>query len=167
MNTRRFTNPAMLVVSGLAVIALAACSGGHSSTPHPSASASGAIDTRTAWLAVANCMRANGYPNFPDPVQDGNVWLIPDSGSNIKAPDACAQLVGQAKKATTDANRPSAADMAKYRDYAKCMRDQGVHNFPDPDENGDFNVPEDIRGTAAVTAAHNACKHYLPPQPPK
>jgi hypothetical protein len=169
MNTRRFTNPAMLVVSGLAVIALAACSGGHSSTPRPSASASaGAVDLRTAWLNVSKCMRANGYPDFPDPVENANgQWEIPESAvaGNPQVP-ACDALGRQAKQASKEASRPSAENLAKIQQYARCMREHGVHDFPDPDEYGEMDVTQDMRGNPAFDTARDACHQYLPPQPP-
>ncbi|RSM46149.1 hypothetical protein DMB66_50170 [Actinoplanes sp. ATCC 53533] len=41
----------------------------------------------------------------------------------------------------------SAEDIAKRRDFAKCVRENGLPDFPDPDpETGDFSVGKDKTG---------------------
>jgi hypothetical protein len=50
-------------------------------------------------------------------------------------------------------------------DYAKCMRENGVPNFPDPElgDNGEarLNLPEGV-DRAAADAANDKCKQHLP-----
>jgi hypothetical protein len=115
-------------------------------------------------------MRANGYPNFPDPVENGQGgWEIPES-PDVPAtidPPACAELVRNAKQGTEVANAPSAEDMAKLRQYASCMREHGAPNFPDPDSQGNFDLPPELRNDPARDTAHEACKQYAPPPRPK
>jgi len=43
--------------------------------------------------------------------------------------------------------------------YARCMRSHGVPDFPDPDSNGDFNLPGAV--STQETAANHACNHLL------
>jgi hypothetical protein len=167
----------MLAVAGAAMIALAACDGGGltgtgtgsggGAQPSASPSSSGSASNLAAWLEVAKCVRAHGHPDFPDPVEDGvGGWKIPDSVGNIKVP-ACDDLVRKAKQQTRALEAPSAADLAKLRQYAKCVREHGIANFPDPDSDGSFNVSEGQRNSSAMRTAARACKQYLPPQPPK
>jgi hypothetical protein len=155
----------MLVVVGAALAALAGCDGG---TPTAVPSASPSVDVRAAWIAVANCMRANGSADFPDPVQnDEGDWNVPEIPNPPPVPPACADLVRKAKQATRDRTAPTAEEMAKLRNHAKCMREHGVPNHPDPDEDGNFGVPEQMGHDPAFPPAYEACKQYLPPMPPK
>jgi hypothetical protein len=118
-------------------------------------------------MEVAKCVRAHGHPNFPDPIEDGmGGWKIPDSVGNITV-SACDELVRQAKQQTRALEALSAEDMVKLRRYARCVREHGVANFPDPDSDGGFDMPEGLRNSSAMHAAAMACKDYLPPQRPK
>ena len=80
---------------------------------------------------------------------------------------ACNTLARQAKQAAREAARPSAQEMAKLRRYAKCMREHGAPNWPDPDSDGNFNVPPELRDSGSRGAPHAACKQYEPPLRPK
>ena len=85
----------------------------------------------------AECIRAHGVPDFPDPGPDGKF-----SGDGAKdldrtklmsAMQACQDLaagteIGQATTTMT------AEQVEQFRAYAKCMRDNGV-DLPDPDPN--------------------------------
>jgi hypothetical protein len=161
-------NPRKLAAIGAAMIALAGCDGGGpaASGAHPSASssASSSASNLAAWMDVAKCMRAHGHPNFPDPVEDGlGGWRVPESAGNAKAA-ACDELVRKAKDQTRALEAPSAADMVKLRQYAKCIREHGLQNFPDPDSDGGFNLPDGMRNSSAMHTAAQACKDFLPPQ---
>jgi hypothetical protein len=161
-------NPRMLAVVGAAMMALTACDGGTSgaqATASPTASI--AADSRAAWLDLARCMRTNGSPNYPDPVQnDRGVWNIPP-GANDPIPAACDQLFRKAKQATNAAGGPSAEEMTKLRRYAACMREHGLRNFPDPDEDGNFGPEAQQEADSTYRTAHEACKQYAPPPRPK
>ncbi len=90
-------------------------------------------------LAFANCMRANGVPNFPDPNPGGGFQLgsgvVPSSPAFRSAQSKCAKLIGGgvggpfSPGATT---HPSPATLAKLRTIAVCMRAHGISEFPDP-----------------------------------
>jgi hypothetical protein len=159
--------PRTLAAVGAAMIALAGCDGGApGGGAHPSASSSASArnNSLAAWMEVARCVRAHGHPDFPDPVEDGmGGWKIPDSVGEVKAP-ACDQLVRRAKDQTRALEAPSAADMVKLRQFAKCVREHGFPIFPDPDSDGSFDVPEAQRNSTARGTAERACKHLLPAQ---
>ncbi|MFB7469468.1 hypothetical protein [Kitasatospora sp. NPDC056184] len=72
--------------------------------------------------------------------------------------------------ATATASKDAGKDAGKgtAADFAKCMRDNGVPEFPDPEANGSMVVPE---GTdkSKIDAAHTKCKDKAPNggEPPK
>jgi hypothetical protein len=92
-------------------------------------------------LAFAKCMRANGVPNFPDPNAGGRARFPLPTGSDPAAPAfktaqaKCQKLVGGpvggpfSPGATT---HPSTQTLAKLLKIARCMRQHGVPQFPDP-----------------------------------
>jgi hypothetical protein len=84
-------------------------------------------------LRLAQCMRAHGVPNFPDPGATGGL-AIPDS-INTNAPafrsaqQACAALAGP-----SGGGQGAASESRKLQllTLARCMRAHGVPNFGDP-----------------------------------
>jgi hypothetical protein len=151
-----------VLICGVAAVALLAGCGGDSGGQTGPDSASG-TDQRSALLQVARCMRAHGYPNFPDPVEMSGEWGFPDSAPNPQQrPAACERFVRQAKG---DDGPVSAADMAKLRSFAQCMRREGVADWPDPDAEGAFPLPTRLRGESGkrlVRAQTMACQRYIP-----
>jgi hypothetical protein len=152
-----------LAVAGVAMVALTGCntSGGDAG---PSATPS--VDARLAWLELSNCMRQNGVPNFPDPVEDrdGN-WQIPESASGYDIPAQCTKVAAEARaKANKEGgNARTPADIAKLVQHAKCMRDHGIVNWPDPASNGDIDLPAGLStDDPTVHQALDACKALLP-----
>jgi hypothetical protein len=157
------------------VVAVAAASlligcGGGSDAPTGGTPSARNTDERSALLAVARCMRTNGYPAFPDPVEDEHGgWGFPASAQDHrKAPAACTQLVRRAKSGGNrgeDAKQLSAADVAKARSFARCMREQGLADWPDPDASGTFNLPARFHTPNAkrlLLAQERACRQYMP-----
>ena len=141
----------------LAVVALvsgflvAGCGGSsHSPTTAGSSTAAGggATSSRSTALgagasgplAFAECMRADGVPNFPDP-HTGRGPIFSMSGIDASSP---AFQTAQAKcQKLMDGpvggpfslgarTHPSAQTLAKLLRIARCMRQHGVPQFPDP-----------------------------------
>jgi hypothetical protein len=151
---------------GVAMIALAGC-GPDAPSAHPFPSSS--VDVSAAWLDVENCMRTNGYPNFPRPVvNEKGGWRLPDSPdvprSGTTTP--CDDLVRKAKQGAVAANAVSGGDGETPR-VAKFMRENGAPKLPDPDSDGNFNIPEALRQDPARDTAAQAWKQYAPPPRPK
>jgi hypothetical protein len=89
-------------------------------------------------LAFAKCMRANGVPNFPDPTAGGG-GLFSMAGLNPAAPafeaaqTKCHTLLpGGGLPGPGTQTHPSAQTVAKLLNIARCMRQHGVSQFPDP-----------------------------------
>jgi hypothetical protein len=115
-------------------------------------------------------MRTHGYPSFPDPTQDedGN-WNFPESAGDARTPPACSTLARRAKSQLARSRvdpkgKPrSAADMAKLRAFARCMREHGLADWPDPDADGAFALPSRLQSRQPLTRpAEQACRRYLP-----
>jgi hypothetical protein len=90
-------------------------------------------------LAYAQCVRNNGFAEFPDPGADGRLMLKLDESS---APRFMAAQQACRDKAPpglfSPAQRPDPAQMERLLGLAHCMRDKGVSEFPDPDPQGEF-----------------------------
>jgi hypothetical protein len=82
-------------------------------------------------------MRANDVPNFPDPNPGGGFHLgagIDPSSPAFKAAQAKCQklLPSGALPGPGTTTHPSAQTLAKLLKIARCMRQHGVPQFPDP-----------------------------------
>ncbi|MEV6630290.1 hypothetical protein AB0M54_06015 [Actinoplanes sp. NPDC051470] len=125
---KRFVVPLLLVT-----FALGGCSGTEDrAAPAPSASA----DQVTQMRAYAKCMRANGV-DMPDPTGEGMPGLpamkvgSPEMKTIEAASEKCRDLLPVG--AAGDPPKPSAEELEKSRAQAKCFRENGLPNFPDPD----------------------------------
>jgi hypothetical protein len=83
-------------------------------------------------LRLAQCMRAHGVSNFPDPSSSGGLTIPNDIDTHAPAfkaaQAACAKLAQSAGGPTNSAQSRQAQLLA----LAKCMRSHGVANFADP-----------------------------------
>jgi hypothetical protein len=122
----------------------------------------------------SECMRANGVADFPDPNADGQILYGGVSVSKsvwVNAVDTCRSL--QPPGWSTDAGRTSEQQDAALK-FAKCMRDNGVPDFPDPATARDPLIDTSkMRGDVSardipeLKPAQEACHHFfdaaLPP----
>jgi hypothetical protein len=144
---------------------VATASGG-SATPKASASA-GAADRAEAFRQFAQCMRDNGI-DMPDPDPDTG---RPRFGGTITDANRDKFQAAMQKCRTLLPNggvRPSldAAQIEQIRQYAQCMRDNGV-DMPDPDPNAsDFGfggfAGRVNRDSPTFQKARDACQSKLP-----
>jgi len=87
-----------------------------------------------AAIAYAKCMRSNGVPNFPDPNADGGFLFhtragLIDSPLFKAARAKCHKLLPEGPGSGPP---PSAQTLARFLNIARCMRQHGVSDFPDP-----------------------------------
>lgn len=92
-------------------------------------------DPADAALTYSQCMRENGLPNFPDADAEGRIRISPpgsidpDSAEFRGASEACRDLApagwGEADAGPGDAEA--------LLEFTRCMRENGVPDFPDPD----------------------------------
>jgi hypothetical protein len=126
-----------------------------------------AEDPGDANLAFSQCMRENGVPTFPDPDSEGRIRIDPpgsinpDSAEFREASDACRHL---ATAGWGDAPA-GPGDQEVMLKFARCMRENGLPDFPDPDPNAGLQIfgpdskldPNDPK----VKAALESCKAIL------
>jgi hypothetical protein len=102
-------------------------------------------------------MRADGVPNFPDP-HTGRGPIFNITGIDISAPAfhaaqaKCQHLMETPPRgAFTFGARthPSAQTLTKLLRIARCMREHGVPQFPDPQTTVPSNT--NARGAAVIT----------------
>ena len=121
----------MAALPGVTVaVVLAGCgsTGAPSGTVTNAASPGGKSNNQA--LELAQCMRAHGVSNFPDP--SGNQIRITPSIAQSPAfktaQNACRQYLPNGGQPPVTAPGERAAALA----FAKCMRTHGVPGFPDP-----------------------------------
>jgi hypothetical protein len=129
-----------IVAVGLTAVVLA-LTARNSSESSSSAASSG---SEQAMLEFAQCMRDNGVPTFPDPVaQPDGSFSFPrpenvPSGAMDDAIGSCqAELRATGLRIPgSDTQDPEVEDA--ILDFSRCMRDNGVPEFPDPQPGGGF-----------------------------
>jgi hypothetical protein len=119
---------------------------------------------------AAECIRTHGVPGFPEPTQNPQTgeWDLPPG--TRKPPqstmNACRSILSQIPEANGDGDndeRPlTPAEMAKAGQFAQCMRQHGLADFPDPSANGDFVLPQryEALGKGGIRAQLMACRKY-------
>jgi hypothetical protein len=148
-----------VLVVAATLAALAGCGGGGGG---PAARPTAGADHGKLIEAV-KCMRANGFPDFPDPIEDNGIWVIPEPAANLTPPPTCMALFQGAKGNAPPRRERTAEEIAQRRRWAACIRTNGIPTLPDPDSKGDFQVPAEL---APITAqprweeAREACKAF-------
>ncbi|MDX2967666.1 hypothetical protein PWY87_05805 [Kribbella solani] len=137
---------------------VAAASPGSSESAKPGGGAE-----KNSPLAYSKCMRANGVTNFPDPDPNGGLKIDGDKvGLGTPAYEKAAATCKQYNAAPA----PEApADREAALAYAKCMRENGVPKFPDPNAEGGTDIDRgalgvDITGPV-FKKADDKCKEVL------
>lgn len=98
-------------------------------------------DRQDEALAYAQCIRDNGYAEFPDPTPgDGIKFLIKpgDAPRFQKAAEACRDLAPEGLR-DNDVSPEQLDGLVKL---AQCVRENGIPNFPDPSSKGAFDLHE-------------------------
>jgi hypothetical protein len=155
----------------LAVI-VAGCSNGSESgnTGTTSSSRTGGnknATDRDKAVKFSECMRENGYPDFPDPKASGE---FPTFGISVspavwtKALRACKEL----QPPGSFSAHLSPKQLSAALKFAQCIRANGVKDFPDP-VNGEplvdtTKIPSTDRpgGLSILNAAMRKCRQFGP-----
>ena len=177
---------ALAVAAAVAVLAAGCGVHVHLSLGGGSTSSSASAPTYAQELALAQCMRGHGEPNFPDPSTSGGYTLTPNGsiegagGSSIDINSSRAQAaygdcrhllpgapsISQLEQDVQQEQQQQAQALPKLLKWEQCMRGHGVPNFnlgpggqsPPPGNSGAFN-PNSPQFQAALIA----CQHLLPP----
>jgi hypothetical protein len=117
----------------------------------------------------AQCMRAHGIPNWPDPTADGG-FPIPKGKFNARAypsaMKACQHLL-PVRRPTGGAGTSNEQQLAASLKFARCMRAHGEVHFPDPVVEGGqpgqaMSGYGFMSDTASYHRAYAACKSLNP-----
>lgn len=95
-------------------------------------------------LVYADCMRAHGVQDFPDPTPSEGIPKDPSWINNPKtssATKACQHLMPAAGLGPPQSTRQTAAKLAAGLSFARCVRARGFSDFPDPTIQGEL-TPE-------------------------
>jgi hypothetical protein len=118
----------------LAMVALTIV--GCSNTPEETGSSTPAA-TREAAVTFSACMRENGVEEFPDPDASGELTI--DAIANGTSIDTSSPVFDQALEACKDltpsgftGRERTAGEQDAALQFAQCMRDNGIKDFPDP-----------------------------------
>ena len=187
---RRIWSPCtglLAIVAGIALLT-AACSGGSANSPGSSASSvpsasstsgassdpgtsvtAGGSSTYQKAVGYAQCMRAHGVPNFPDPLPNGGFGLSPGVTGGVggqvspqyqAAEQACASLspVGNLSP------QQQRQDLNQLLKLSACMRSHGYPTFPDPTFGSDgiyLHIVGFNRSSPQFQAAWRTCQSSL------
>jgi hypothetical protein len=144
-----------LVATLLLAPLLAACGqrNGNGATP---------ADQVEAARAYAQCIRDNGLPDFPDPDPDGQLRGPTHEKENDPkfraAQEKCRNLAPGG-----DHEKSDPATVEQMRKFSRCMRDNGLPDFPDPDPDGRLRgAAHEQQDNPTYRAAMEACRQQLP-----
>jgi hypothetical protein len=152
-----------------AALATVAVSGGCGGT-----GSAGGTDTASPHakaVKFAECMRANGVGAFPDPDASGALTI--DAVANSSSLDTSSAAFERALSACKDlqpagftGHERSSQEQEAALEFARCIRDNGVTDFPDPAKGEplvDTNrIPSSNKpgGMSILNAAMRKCGRY-------
>jgi hypothetical protein len=167
---RRRTPIAVVVVSGVLVVAGCGSSSEPGSAGKTASSATSSL--MASGLTFSKCMRSHGEPTFPDPNAAGGGFQLTGNGkfririgprgTNGESPafqaaiSACQNLFPPISGGSGE-QHPSAATMTQMLAVARCMRAHGVPNWPDPTTY----LPSSPNGYAEIID-HNGAVFLIP-----
>ncbi|GGK94352.1 hypothetical protein Sme01_57080 [Sphaerisporangium melleum] len=167
-----------------ALITLAGCAGGSGGAAGASPTAAAISDAEMLRIGkqLAQCFRDNGVPSLPDPiVKDGRLRLPDGKEDEIEAQyseqvreqaeEACRGIMDKLPQSALRGGgdepvggRPGPGDVDALRAYAKCVREHGIPEWPDPKPDGTFPLRgtalQGERGSQRMTEAAQACRQH-------
>ena len=169
-----------LIVLALTVLSAAACARGVDDGPGVATAASGrptatsspstdAAEDADAPLKFAQCMRDHGMTWFPDPDASGRMRIKTPRGLDPKKFEAAQEACQQYAPGGGAMRQPTAEEIEQARRFARCMRENGVPDFPDPRADGGISIDAGKLGTGpgspTFDKAEEVCRQYLPEPP--
>jgi hypothetical protein len=144
-------------------LGVATAQSGPATSAAPSATAT---PDKDAPLKFAQCMRKNGMTWFPDPEPGGRMTIRTPKGMDPKKFEAAQEAC---KEFAPNGGEPMKADpqmLEKARQMARCMRENGVPGFPDPDADGPLKLDPGKLGTGpgdpTFDKAEQKCSQFMP-----
>jgi hypothetical protein len=161
----------------LVVAVLTGLAGCHGKSPAaPSAAASGLNEAQIVAILqeYTQCMRDHGIPGFQQPklvngkIQGGGAPGDLDKDTVGAAEKACKPIADRLPDSMwgsqNNGQDPTAAELDKLRQWAACLRQHGLPDWPDPDSRGRFAVGGTPMDNALKSDsgkdARDACRQY-------
>ncbi|MFW6694291.1 hypothetical protein [Streptomyces sp. MAR4 CNX-425] len=168
---RRRTRTALAALPLALALALTGCGSGDGDDGEVASAGGGkkdggggepvAEDLDEQMLQFARCLRKNGV-DVEDPEPGQGVALNMDGVDEAvaeRAMEACRKY----DPATSSKDDPISKELEeKLRRYARCMRNNGVADFPDPVPGGGLQVDGAIERDPDYDGAERACEELLP-----
>jgi hypothetical protein len=156
----------LLALALIATVAL--ISGCGSSTSTQTGAKSTSANAHKAAVKFAQCMRENGVGGFPDPSATRKLTI--DAIANGSSLDTSTPAFTQALRACKElepagfmGSKRTAQQQQAALEFARCIRHNGVKDFPDPTPNGPLidtgRIPSaaDPAGMSMLHAAMQKC----------
>jgi hypothetical protein len=156
------------LLATLAMVALisAGCgSNAPSETAGGSSSATKQVADQDKLVKLSECIRAHGVPHFPDPDPKGEFNFGIDVSPAVwtKAVEACKDL----QPPGTLSSQRTPEQQQQGLEFARCMRENGVPDFPDPVDGepliNTYKIPSSEKkgGMTILNAAIEKCRDHL------
>jgi hypothetical protein len=161
----------LALAAGIALLT-SACGGSSSTGSTGSGSTTGPSTAYQKALAYAQCIRAHGAPDYPDPNSQGQ-FVIPNGSSNSSfvhvsaaALKACQSLLPPSMAQGPPRGSQGAKATSQGLKFAACMRSHGEPDFPDPAANGSITLPSGMNAESPqFQAAEKDCQSLMPTNP--
>lgn len=97
-------------------------------------------DMQERMIAYSQCIRDNGYAEFPDPDANGRLQFQLESPAAAPRFQAAQEACKDLSPFGFASGPPSPEEMEQLVQFAQCVRDNGVAEFPDPNSEGVFSL---------------------------
>jgi hypothetical protein len=146
-----------------------ASAGGAGASPSAAGSEAAKLSDEERRLKFAECMRGQGL-DVPDPGEGGRdgVLFRLDENTDPKKVEAAMTACKAYAPNGGEPLKLDAEQLDKLREFSRCMRANGVPQFPDPDADGRIRLEKYAgldRDDAAFKAATEKCRQYAPTGP--
>jgi len=162
---------AMFVLIPLAVACGGSSGRGVASIDSTSTASEGSSEG-SSLVSYSNCMREHGLPTFPDVglsdlelTESEKLARLQAAGINPDSPQFEAASEGcDVYLPGEEEEEAGSVDLEALLAFARCMRDNGITNFPDPNLEGGISLDRNVIDVDSpqFVAAHEACEHNLP-----
>lgn len=178
------------IAAAVAILSLVSCGGAGGRTEDASAGSVGSAagmdngeasasgDVAALWHDFAQCLRDHGSPSLADPqilasgaadwgdqIQEFRRALGRVEGSGTRGEGSGGPCDDELRALPERAlNPPPTPDeLEELVQLARCMREQGVMDWPDPNPDGSFAFGERLRGLDKVALSNmiEPCRHLL------
>jgi hypothetical protein len=151
-----------LIASTVIGLALVACGpASHAAQPSPTPNVAAIV------RELMDCIHTHGAPDFPDPAindQGKPEWPEGTQRPPQSVIDACQSIYDRLPNSEqTHELTPDELHLAQQ--FAQCMRDQGYPDWPDPNKDGTYPLPDDITAEGKsphLLSAWQACARFNP-----